>query len=315
MTNTNELATLESSALQEQGTLAANLAERFARFIDASPKTQQTYIRALRQMFKYFADNNITRPQREDVLAYRDFLTASGHKPTTVSSYLEATRLFFQWTEAEHLYPNVCGHIKAPRLDKGHRKDYLTSRQVKAILASIDRSTLVGLRDFAMIALMVCDGLRCIEVSRATIGDLRTVGDASVLFIMGKGKSEKNDYVKLSEPVEAAIRQYLAVRKESDPAAPLFASTSNNSQGKAMSTRSVSGIVKARMQEAGYDSDRLTAHSLRHTACTLALLNGMKLENVQQFARHASMSTTMIYVHQLDVAQNPCSEAVSNAIF
>ena len=82
-----------------------------------------------------------------------------------------------------------------------------------------------------------------------------------------------------------------------------------------MTTRAISGIAKAHMVEAGYNSDKLTAHSLRHTAVTLSLLAGKPLEEVQQFARHANMATTMIYNHALDKAKNGCSEAIAKAIF
>ena len=73
--------------------------------------------------------------------------------------------------------------------------------------------------------------------------------------------------------------------------------------------------MKARLCGAGYDSNKLTAHSLRHTAVTLSLLAGRDLAEVQQFARHASISTTMIYNHAIDKAKNGCSEAITAAIF
>ena len=82
-----------------------------------------------------------------------------------------------------------------------------------------------------------------------------------------------------------------------------------------MTTRSISRIIKTRLKGAGYNSDRLTAHSLRHTAVTLSLLSGRSLAEAQQFARHANIATTMIYNHSLDKAKNGCSEAVANLIF
>ena len=165
-----------------------------------------------------------------------------------------------------------------------------------------------------MLFLMVTGGLRTIEVARADIGDLRTLGDNSVLYVQGKGREEKTDYIKLSAPAEQAIRAYLKARGEKDEEAPLFSSTSNNNRGARLTTRSVSGIVKTRLQQAGYDSEKLTAHSLRHTAVTLSLLAGKDITEVQQFARHANIATTMIYNHALDKAKNGCSEAITQAI-
>ena len=295
--------------------LTSDLYGRFISFLDASPKTQQTYERAIRQFAKYLYIKGETHPTRESVLAYREELTASGHKPTTIQNYITAVKLFFRWTEQEGLYPNIADHIKGAKLSKEHKKDYLTSSQVKNLLSSVDRDTLRGSRDYAILSLIVTGGLRTIEVSRADVADLRTVGDSPALFIQGKGKEEKTDYVKLPPEVDTAIRAYLKMRGTSNPEAPLFASTSNNGNGERMSTRSISGIVKEKLVSAGYDSERLTAHSLRHTAVTLALLGGESLEEAQQFARHANIQTTMIYNHAIERAKNTCSATIASAIF
>ena len=150
---------------------------------------------------------------------------------------------------------------------------------------------------------------------RADIGDLRTAGEATVLYVQGKGREEKTEYVKISPQVERAIRAYLTARGETDETQPLFTSLSNNSKGQRLSTRTISGIVKERIKGAGFNSERLTAHSLRHTAVTLSLLAGKDITEVQQFARHANIATTMIYNHSLDKAKNSCSEAIAQAIF
>lgn len=289
--------------------------ERFISYLDASPKTIETYTKALRQFFNYIGLHGIRKPQREDVLAFRDDLKASGLKATTVQNYITATRLFFKWTAQEGLYPNIAEHVKGAKLDKNHKKDYLTSRQAKEVLAGVQTDSEEGLRNYAILSLMVTGGLRTIEVSRADVEDLRTVGESTVLYIQGKGREEKTEYIKISAPVEKAIRSYLKARENVEEGQPLFTSTSNNSKGKRITTRTVSGVVKTALRNAGYDSARLTAHSLRHTAITLALLAGREITEVQQFARHANLNTTMIYNHALDQAKNGCSDAISSAIF
>lgn len=289
--------------------------ERYISYLDASPKTVETYTKALRQFFKYLSVHGIRQPKREDVIAFRDDLKASGLKPTTVQNYITATRIFFKWTEQEGLYPNIAEHIKGAKLDKNHKKDYLTSRQAKEVLSNVDKETEEGLRNYAILSLMVTGGLRTIEVSRADVEDLRTLGENTVLFVQGKGREEKTEYIKISAPVEKAIRQYFKARQNVEEGQPLFTSTSNNSKGNRITTRTVSGIVKTALKNAGYDSARLTAHSLRHTAITLALLAGREITEVQQFARHANLNTTMIYNHALDQSKNGCSDAITNAIF
>lgn len=294
--------------------ITEDLFNRFIAFIDAKPRTIETYTRAIRQLFNYFSFKGIIQPQRADIIAFRDELK-NDHKATTVQNYITATRLFFQWTAQEGLYPNIADHIKGATISKEHKKDYLTSKQVKAILNSIDRGTIQGLRDYAILALMITGGLRTIEVSRSNIEDLRAVGDSTALYIQGKGKDEKTEYIKIQPQVEEAIREYLKALGTTDQTQPLFTSTSNNSKGERLTTRSISGIVKKRLQEAGYNSDRLTAHSLRHTAVTLSLLGGNSLQEVQQFARHANITTTQIYAHNLDRAKNKCESTIAKAIF
>jgi len=262
----------------------------------------------------YLSENGIRQPQREDIVAYRDFLKKD-HKPTTVQSYLAAVKLFFQWTEREGLYPNVADRVKGAKLDTEHKKDYLTTKQVARLLGAIDRSTLKGLRDYAMLSLMVTTGLRTISVIRADIGDIRTAGDAVALFYQGKGHEEKADYVKLAEPVEEAIRAYLKARGGADPKAPLFSSIANRNNGERMTTRSVSRVTKERLIAVGLESDRLTAHSLRHTAATLNLLNGGTVEETRQLLGHTNINTTLIYSHALERAKNNSEERIAKAIF
>lgn len=305
----------DSGGLIDRPIMPTDLFSRFIAYLDTAPKTIETYKKALKQLFSYFSINGIQRPEREDIIAYREELKAGGLKPSTIQNYITAARIFFSWTAQEGLYPNIADRLKGAKLDRAHKKDYLTSGQVKDVLGGVDREGLQGLRDYAILTLMVTGGLRAIEVTRADIGDLRTAGDNTVLYVQGKGREEKTEYVKIPAPVEKAIRGYLKARGTAKDSDPLFTSLSNNSKGARLTTRTISGIAKTKLKGAGYDSPRLTAHSLRHTAVTLSLLAGKDITEVQQFARHTNISTTMIYNHALDKAKNECSEAIAQAIF
>ncbi|NCC76214.1 MAG: integrase [Clostridia bacterium] len=287
----------------------------FVAFIDAKPATIDTYSRNLRQFFAYLAANEITTPTRSDILGYRDYLKASGHKPATITGYIIAVRQFFKWTESEGVYHNAAANIKGARIERSFKKDPLTSRQAQQVLAAIDATTRTGSRDYAILALMMTCGLRTVEVIRADIGDIRALGDETVLYIQGKGKDEKSELVKLAEPTELAIRAYLSFRGKPSTDAPLFASESHRNTSERMTTRSISRIVKERLRSVGLDSDRLSAHSLRHTAATLNLMNGATLGETQQLLRHAKIDTTTIYAHHLDRAKNNSEHRIAGAIF
>ena len=82
-----------------------------------------------------------------------------------------------------------------------------------------------------------------------------------------------------------------------------------------MITRSISRICKTAMRDASYNSKRLTTHSLRHSAVTIALLAGLSIQEVSQFARHSSINVTLIYAHDIERLKLKYENAISNAIF
>lgn len=292
-----------------------DLFKQFIIFIDATPNTVRTYRGSLKQWFLYLRENQIVQPTAETVRQYRDYLQNAGKKATTVKNYIIAIKRFFSWTEEAGLYPNVAKHIKSGHISKNFKKDYLTGSQARQILNSIDRSTIKGKRDYAMLVMMLTMGLRTIEVSRADIDDIRTKGNATVLYVQGKGHDEKDDLIRMPQHVESAIRDYLSVRRANDLSEPLFTSTSNHNSDGRMTTRSIRRVVKTAFISAGFDSPRLTAHSTRHTAATLSLLNGASLQQTQELLRHRNIGTTEIYAHNIDAATNPAANDVEEAIF
>ena len=304
-----------SIAVKGNETFNANMLNSFITFLDVSPKTAEIYKRAIRQFFTYLTANNISSPTHNDVVNYKRYLESKERKPATIALYLASTRSFFQWTEQNNIYHNITVGVKAPTLERGHKKDYFAANQVKNILTGIDRSNVEGLRNYAILALMTTGGLRTVEIARANVEDLCVVGGISVLYVQGKGRKDRTEFVKLTPQVEEAIRAYFKARGDVQTTEPLFVSVSKRNHGGRLTTRTISGVCKSSMRNAGYNSDRLTAHSLRHTAVTLALLNGQTLEEVQHFARHHDISTTQIYAHNIDRMQSQCELSIASAIF
>lgn len=283
-------------------------------FIDASARTVEAYRKNAGRFLEYLADNGISQPDASTVIEYKGYLMAN-YKAATVQAYIVAVKRFFAWTEERKIYPDIAKNVKGAKLDTEHKKDYLTVKQARQVLGVIDREDLKGKRDYAIISLMMTTGLREISVIRANIGDIRPAGDDMALYYQGKGHAEKAKYVKLAEPVEDALREYLAERGEKDAGAPLFGSIANRNSGGRMTTRSISRIIKERFVSVGLNSDRLTGHTLRHTAATLNLLAGGTVEETQQLLDHRDISTTMIYAHALDRAKNNSEKRIAGVIF
>ena len=310
-----EVKVIDTFKTVKQFEVSDTLVTSFVQFLDVSPLTVKTYRAGIARLIKYCKTVGVTKPQREDIAAFKKSLIKCGCKPATISSYLSGIRRFFDWTESNGLYPNITRGIKAPKIDKGHKRDFLTAPQIQSMMKGVDTSTVEGKRNFAILALMATGGLRTIEVVRANVEDLSTIGGIPVLFVQGKGRNDKKDFVKLTPDVLKAIREYLEARGQVSKKEPLFVSCSHRNRGGRLTTRTISGIAKTSMINAGYMSDRLTAHSLRHSAVTIALMTGQSLAEVQYFARHSNISTTQIYAHNIDRLRSGCEASISSAIF
>lgn len=304
------ISTINEQPLTAQSFNGFDFANRYIAYIDAMPETVKVYSKAVGYFIGYLISNNITNPTRADILAYKEHLK-EGHKANTVQLYIIAVRAFFSWLETEGIYPNIARNIKGAKVEHGFKRDDLEPCEVRDMAASIDTENPTGKRDYAIVLLLVACGLRTIEAMRADIQDF----DGSRLFVRGKGREEKAQAVNVPDGVARAIRSYLATRPQARPEDPLFTSTSNNSKGERISTRSIRGLVKKYMQSAGIISNRKTAHSLRHTAITQALLGGASLQETQGFARHSNINTTMMYAHNIERKKNICADTAYNAIF
>ena len=242
-------------------------------------------------------------------------------KPNTVAQYLRSVCQFFRWTAANNLYPDIAANIHAPKLRHDrHSKEALTAPEVLAIEKSIaqraqertqaaqnaqkdtagriQRSTEQGKRLYAMYLLAVNAGLRTVEISRANIKDLETKGGQTWLYIWGKGHTEPDQRKPLAPEVAAAVKEYLKSRTDKPTGnSPLFVSTGNRSGGKRIAPTTISTMLKRAMQEAGFDSERITAHSLRHTAGTNVQEVTGDIYKTQKYMRHSNPATTEIYLH------------------
>ena len=280
------------------------LVDGFLNAQDVSQKSLSTYRRTLRKFIDWLEKsgkiNNPDNITREDILEYKKYLKQLELSPSTISAYLTAVRKFFRWLETKRIYPNIAEDIKGMKNPKGHRKDCLTELQVKKALDNIDRSTLKGKRDYALFNLLVRTGLRTVEIAGARIGDIRRESGQPVLWIRGKGRDEKDDFVILTEKSLNPIGEYLSSRESIEKDQPIFISLSNRNFGKKMTTRSISRVIKRILKSINLDSNRYTAHSLRHTAITLAIKGGASPRQAQAMARHSDIKTTMAYYHNLN---------------
>lgn len=287
----------------------------FLTDVDAGEAMSRTYRNALKQYGKYLKATKAKKYTQETILSFRNSLRETGRRATTIQLYLVVLHRFFAWMyRKKYLRDLIADGIKMPKTGDAFIKAHLSAEQARLLLESIDTSSALGKRDFAVISLMITTGLRTIEVSRANRSDLKSLGNP-VLFIQGKGHDDKDAYVKVAPKVMDAINNYLASSRIYGAHEALFFSFSRRCEGERLTTRSISRIVKRRLREAGLDDRLLSAHSLRHTAATMNLLSGGTLEETQQLLRHRAITTTVRYTHALKRESNESEGRIANAIF
>ncbi len=285
---------MQSLQTTETGVSRPALKALFLASQDVKQSSRDLYDRTIKPFFTWIdkVELPLTEVNRVELLKYKQFLLDKGLSPLTIGGYLTAVRKFFEWAEANKYYPNVAKGIKSPKRTQQFKKQALSNDVSKELLTYFQGK---ALRDYAVVNLLIRTGLRTIEASRADIEDITFKAGKRVLLVHGKGRDSKDSFVVLTDKAYLPIANYLTTRKRAKDKDPLFISTSNNSKGQRLTTRTISSIVKEGLRAIGVDSKEYTAHSLRHTTAINILKAGGSLSDAQDVLRHQSPNTTQIY--------------------
>ena len=177
--------------------------------------------------------------------------------------------------------PSVAGWRLAG-LPKG-----LEPGQVQALLASCDRGSVNGRRDFAILKMLTRLGLRAGEVAALSLDDVNwRAGEITI-----RGKGDRRERLPLPADVGEAIYVYLHDRRPIARERVLFLRV--QAPRASMTSTAVGSVVAAAARRAGLGT--VGAHRLRHTVATEMLRAGASLPEIGQVLRHRHMSTTAIY--------------------
>jgi integrase/recombinase XerD len=167
--------------------------------------------------------------------------------------------------------------------------------ETEALLAAVDTSTPLGLRDRAMLEVLYGAGLRVSELVGLTLSAIDRPG--GLLRVTGKGGRER--VVPLGGAALAALDRYLDQARErllgSDPneTHALFLTR----RGRGMTRQNFFALLRKLARRADIPSDRVSPHVLRHAFATDLLNGGADLRSIQAMLGHADLSTTQIYTH------------------
>ena len=192
-----------------------------------------------------------------------------------------------------------------------YRRALDRNTEMPKLLETIDRSTDIGVRDYAMISLMAHTGIRGFELAAADYGDLDSMEGRPILWIRSKAKLGKSEYVFITEQPYRALMAYLSRRKGLSAQSPLFACIQSNGSSPRLSTRSIRHRVDYWLTRASLKTPRVTTHSLRHSCAISALKNGADIRAVQGMLRHSNPKTTMVYLQDISRHDKPAEDAVT----
>lgn len=293
-----------------------------------SPRTRRAYAADLAELLSVFEAWNLGLRDvtRDHLHAWRSWLagedvpglTPKEKKcaPATISRKVSVCRQFFEEAlDRGLIFLNPAARLRGFSVSGDSKTLGLSKQQAADLLNKIDTDTLLGLRDKAMLSLMIRTGLRRMDIIGATIGSLGEHLGHTTLTIVSKGNKERT--VKI--PVEVvrhldAWRNAARTLREEKAGTPLFCGVVKTGRGNAsyhnvreqgqkpLSEKAVWKIVLGRVKAAGIGGN-ITPHSTRHTFITLALDGGAPLHKVQAAAGHADPRTTERYwrtKHNLD---------------
>ena len=229
----------------------------------------------------------------ELVSRYKGDLLQKGLKSATINRRLAAIKSLVAFSYN-------CGHsefmleaVKGEKLCAYRDTTGVDPETFKRVLGGIDRETLKGIRDYALMMLLWSNALRRSEVSKANISDFDPT--AKTLRIFGKGRGNNAETVSLGIGTVTAIESWLSARGEHLPDKALFCSVNAGYRDGRLSTQAIYDIVKSRCQSAGI-SKAMSPHRVRHSSITAALeATGGDVRRVQKLSRHSSLNTLLIY--------------------
>jgi len=267
-----------------------------------SPRTLVSYKGDLRSFINFLKRENLDEINKIGRLQVRRFLAhlaGRNLEKSTIARKLSSIRSFFNYLAREKIISqNPTVYIPTPKRRK-KMPSFLDLDEVGMLLELPDTTTLLGLRDRAILEVLYGSGLRVSELVSLGVGDIDLLGG----MIRVKGKGSKERLVPIGEVGLSHIERYLKARQLHEKPGLSFHNLSYrkeplflNFRGSRLGARSINLLLQKYVKLASIKKG-ISPHTLRHTFATHLLDAGCDLRAVQEMLGHASLSTTQIYTH------------------
>jgi site-specific recombinase XerD len=273
---------------------------RFLEFFTATIRnknTRQAYGIAVSQFFDWCQSRGLQSLNRIEPVVIAAYVEQHQAAAPTIKQHLAAIRMLFDWLVTGHIVAhNPATSVRGPKhVVKRGKTPVLTADEARKLLDSIDVSTLIGLRDRALIGVMVYSFARVSATVSMKVEDFYAEGKRWWLRLHEKGG--KRHEVPAHHNADEYLDAYLkAVGIGQEKRSPLFRTIDRSGRvtERGMSRNDSLRMIKRRAKSAGL-SEKVCCHTFRATGITAYLENGGTIENAQAIAAHESPRTTKLY--------------------
>ena len=288
--------------------------ERFYSFFTANirnPNTRRAYYKAACRFSDWCegrGQHDLHQVKPVHVAAYIEMLglpepQGRGLSKPSIKQQLAALRMLFDWLVVGHtLEGNPAHAVRGPKYSQKKGKTPVLDREeARALLDAIDTGSLKGLRDRALIGVMIYTFARIGAVLQMNVGDYYSQGRRGWVRLHEKGGKEHE--APCVPKLEQFLDEYIAtagIAAQQDE--PLFRTTGRSTGTMhRMTQQDAYRMIQRRAKLAGITT-RIGNHSLRATGITDYLKNGGSLSEARKMAIHADTRTTQLYDRRADTA-------------
>ena len=273
---------------------------RFLEFFTVTIRNKNTrlaYAQAVSQFFNWCEARGIQTLDRIEPVVVAGYIEQHQASAPTVKQHLAAVRMLFDWLVIGQIVPhNPATSVRGPKhVVKRGKTPVLTADEARRLIDSIDTTTVIGLRDRALIGVMVYSFARVSAAIAMKVEDFYPEGKRWWLRLHEKGG--KRHEVPAHHNADEYLDAYLkATGIATDKKSPLFRSIDRSGcvTERRINRNDALRMVKRRARAAGLPQ-KTSCHSFRATGITAYLENGGTLENAQAIASHESARTTKLY--------------------
>jgi len=261
--------------------------------------TRESYMRDVRRFFTWCQERHFDPMTVTSIhlSGYREDLRTQIEPPSVKRHFSSLRTLYAWWVEKGVLEKNPVREVKTEKFSRTEGKTpALDLHDMQRMFESFDTSSLIGLRDRALVAVMAYTFARVEAVVSLRVKDYAPLGKRSVIYLSEKGGKQREipAHHKLEESLDAYI-QAAAIGGEKD--SPLFRSAAGRTgklTARPMARQDAFYMIRRRLKDAGIEG-AFSCHSFRATGITTFLENGGSLETAQWIAGHADSRTTKLY--------------------